>query len=242
MPKNFNPYGGVNSIAIERRNIIKRALSEGKPVPEEVLADYPELTKKLPAEAEIEVVKDIPEDFEPSMNDKLNEATNLAVELAFEDLEKGIPRDTDKIFGEELSNKIGSYVDGLYQKWIFNNIKGRTSIKSMLEFDIEKEEKNIENDILKFKELLQTVKGTKEAKPEEKPAETVELAKPEEKPEIGVETEELKKPEIPKELEQLVEEFAEKKLNVAPTKQNEGLLADIVRKYGEDIRTGKIIS
>lgn len=243
MPKNFNPYGGVNSIAIERRNIIKRALSEGKPVPEEVLADYPELTKKLPAEAEIEVVKDIPEDFEPSMNDKLNEATNLAVELAYEDLEKGIPRDTDKIFGEELSNKIWSYVDGLYQKWIFNNIKGRTSfIKSILEFDIEKEEKNIENDILKFKELLQTVKGTKEAKPEEKPAETVELAKPEEKPEIGVETEELKKPEIPKELEQLVEEFAEKKLNVAPTKQNEGLLADIVRKYGEDIRTGKIKS
>ena len=34
------------------------------------------------------------------------------------------------------------------------------------------------------------------------------------------ETEELKKPEIPKELEQLVEEFAEKKLNVAPTKPN----------------------
>ena len=107
MPKNFYPYGGVNSIAIERRNIIKRALSEGKPVPEEVLADYPELTKKLPAEAEIEVVKDIPEALEPSMSDKLNEATNLAVELAFEDLEKGIPRDTDKIFGEELSNKIG---------------------------------------------------------------------------------------------------------------------------------------
>lgn len=53
--------GGKKQIEIAHKIAISQALKEGKPVPKEVLAGYPELAKKPPAEPKIEAVKVTPE-------------------------------------------------------------------------------------------------------------------------------------------------------------------------------------
>jgi len=102
---------------------------------------------------------EIQAEVEQSMREKLGEATGLSFELAYESIGGEEPRDTDKIFGEEASDKIWAYVDGWRQDWIAKNIEGRTSLKAMMEFDIAKEEKRIEKDIEFFKGLKEKLSG-----------------------------------------------------------------------------------
>ena len=90
-----------------------------------------------------------------SMEEKMIQASRLAVALAYEDSEAGIVRDTT-IFGEETSDRIWGWTDGLIQKYHLSRINGRCSLQASLDYDIAKAEESIVEDIIKF-QVLATV-------------------------------------------------------------------------------------
>lgn len=53
--------------------------------------------------------------------------------------------------------KVDGYARGLIQERIIKNIEGRVSIRQLIEFDIDKEEQKIDDDIIFFKETLKNL-------------------------------------------------------------------------------------
>jgi len=85
-----------------------------------------------------------------SMEEKMLQASRLAVALAYEDCEAGIVRDTTTLFGQETSDRVWAWVDGLVQKYHLSRIMGRCSLQASLDYDIAKAEESIDADIMKF--------------------------------------------------------------------------------------------
>jgi transposase len=82
-----------------------------------------------------------------SMEDKVIRAGNLAVDLAY-DGDK--VRDTAALFGEENSNLIWVWVDGLAQRRLEKLIHGECSLQASIDFDPQEEERKVDEIIVKF--------------------------------------------------------------------------------------------
>ena len=79
-----------------------------------------------------------------SMQDKLGLVYRLACNLAFD----GIGAiDTTALYGEDFSDLIWGYAEGLYQQRIDKLVNGECSIQASLDFDMEAEEKLIDSHI-----------------------------------------------------------------------------------------------
>lgn len=80
-----------------------------------------------------------------SINDKLNKAYDLACKVA----------DSDEAIKNRLElDEIYVYVDGLKHKYFEERINGRCSIQASLNFDLEKEEKELDAFIVKCEKAL----------------------------------------------------------------------------------------
>jgi len=90
-----------------------------------------------------------------SFQDKLNEAVRLAEQLAHPEPEQA--KASSFCTREEL-DLIWNYADGLYSKYYLDHINGKTSLKNMLNFDMAKEEKKLEQRIKTLKTLSLRVK------------------------------------------------------------------------------------
>jgi len=100
----------------------------------------------------MEIPKEI---VEKSFEDKLNLAGLLSFrisEILITDEFKGYELD------EDMDNIVWGYADGLKQQRIYNNMNGRTSLSSMVKFDMEQEEQQIENEIVWLQELTEKLK------------------------------------------------------------------------------------
>lgn len=92
-------------------------------------------------------------ELEPSFEEKLNEVTNLALQID-NFLYKNNLYD---FFDQDIIEKVDGYARGLKQERIIKNIEGRVSLRQLLEFDIAKEEQKIDDDIILFKETLKNL-------------------------------------------------------------------------------------
>ena len=86
-----------------------------------------------------------------SIKNKLTEATNLALDIAYNKSDEVV--DTDELYGKEVSDKIWIYVDRLAHKRLFNLIEGKCSLSESLKFNLYDEEKYLDKIILLFKEI-----------------------------------------------------------------------------------------
>lgn len=96
---------------------------------------------------------------ELSLQDKMNLATDLAFEVTYSELSPtgGLfttRDDLDEILGEETAELAWSWADGLYQKWFHDHMNGRCSLQAMIDFDMEREEKRIDEIIEKFRDAV----------------------------------------------------------------------------------------
>jgi len=97
----------------------------------------------------MEIPKEI---VEKSFEDKLN----LAGLLSFRISEILITDEfKDYELDEDMDNIVWGYADGLKQQRIYNAMNGRTSLSSMIRFDMEQEEQQIENEIVWLQELTE---------------------------------------------------------------------------------------
>lgn len=93
------------------------------------------------------------EELEPSFEEKLCEVTNLALQID----NFLYTNNLYEFFEQDLVEKVDGYARGLKQERIIKNIEGRVSIRQLIEFDIDKEEQKIDDDIIFFKETLKNL-------------------------------------------------------------------------------------
>ena len=87
-----------------------------------------------------------------SISEKLQSLFEISIDLAYHP--NGIDVfDTDKLYGEKISDIIWGMVDGLYPCYILDRINGRCSIQESINFDLSEIEKRIDNNILMLREL-----------------------------------------------------------------------------------------
>jgi len=87
-----------------------------------------------------------------SFEDHLNEAGLLAFRIS----EILITDDfKDYELDEDMDNIVWGYADGLKQQRIYNAMEGRCSLNTSINFDLEQEEQQIENEIVWLKELFE---------------------------------------------------------------------------------------
>ena len=79
-----------------------------------------------------------------SFQDKLNEAVCLAEQLVYPKPDQ--PKASTFCTQQEL-DLIWNFADGLYSKYCIDCINGRTSLKNVLNFNLVKEEKKLEQNI-----------------------------------------------------------------------------------------------
>ena len=93
------------------------------------------------------------EELELSFEEKLCEVTNLALQID----NFLYTNNLYEFFEQDLVEKVDGYARGLKQERIIKNIEGRVSIRQLIEFDIDKEEQKIDDDIIFFKETLKNL-------------------------------------------------------------------------------------
>ena len=90
------------------------------------------------------------------MQEKMNQATELSRKIVYK--KDRTVRDIEP-FGKEIEDLVWEWCDGLYQKWIMKRTMGECSLQDMIDFNLEETEKMVDETIIKFKELLQKIKG-----------------------------------------------------------------------------------
>jgi len=80
-----------------------------------------------------------------ALEQKLNELTNICLNLAYANTKDGYYHATRAIELGDWDDIVWSFVDGLYQKWFFDRMEGKCSLQATIDFDIEAEEKKIDN-------------------------------------------------------------------------------------------------
>jgi hypothetical protein len=89
--------------------------------------------------------------MEISFQDKLDHALELACMLCYEN--DGKVKNTSK-YNKELEDLLWLYADGLIQKYHEKRITGLCSLKQMIDYEMEKEEIEIDEHIELFTQLL----------------------------------------------------------------------------------------
>ncbi len=92
-------------------------------------------------------------ELEPSFEEKLNEVTNIALQIDNFLYKNNLY----EFFDYDLLEKVDGYASGLIQERIIKNIEGRVSLRELIEFDIAKEEQKIDDDIILFKETIKNL-------------------------------------------------------------------------------------
>ena len=102
---------------------------------------------------------------EISLKEKMSEATHLALQIAY------ATTTPDRTYLEtkevNLPDKVWAWADGLTYKYYENQTSGKTSLQNIIDFDIEQFEKQVDRDIVEFKQLLQKVGPPKKLTKEE---------------------------------------------------------------------------
>ncbi len=89
--------------------------------------------------------------MEKSIDEKLQKLYELSCNLAYVNDCEVV--DTDKLYGKGISDIIWSMVDGLYSQWVCNMVAGRCSLQAMIDFDLSKVEKQIDDRIEKLQAI-----------------------------------------------------------------------------------------
>ena len=84
---------------------------------------------------------------ETSFQEKLNRAYQLALELAYEDDECIHPTNIN-------NDLVWAYVDGLIKNYHNKILSGRCSLQATIDYDMEKEEKTLNDHISMFKKMI----------------------------------------------------------------------------------------
>ena len=88
--------------------------------------------------------------MEASFEEKLNRAYDLSCSLVFN--EDNSLKNIEHI-PTDIQDLIWGYIDSLIQQYHLNRINGRCSLKAMLDYDMENEEKKLDEQILLLKSL-----------------------------------------------------------------------------------------
>ena len=91
-----------------------------------------------------------------SFQDKIGEATHLAFEIIYADKRPsgGYLNTKDD---ERITDEVWEWADGLPQAWIEDRVDGRCSPKSLVDFDMEAQEKSVDDIIKTFESILEQV-------------------------------------------------------------------------------------
>ena len=89
------------------------------------------------------------------MRDKMERAYQLSLELVYEGEGCVNVRDLEALFGEEVSDEVFGWADGLEHKYHMSRINGRCSLQATIDYDIAEAEKSVEEAIARFEELVQ---------------------------------------------------------------------------------------
>lgn len=87
-----------------------------------------------------------------SFKEKLQKVYDISVSLSYDEAEDVI--DTTAKYGEDTSNIIWSYVDGIMQAHYEKMMNGECSVQANIDFDIEKEEKKVDKHIKLLLDIL----------------------------------------------------------------------------------------
>ena len=90
--------------------------------------------------------------MEKSFAEKLRRVYDLAVALCYGPHDMVV--NTDSIYGEETSELLWGYVDGLIQQYHHKRINGECSLAAMLAYDMTAEEATLDEHIARFEGLL----------------------------------------------------------------------------------------
>jgi hypothetical protein len=102
---------------------------------------------------------------EKSLKDKMSEAAYLSLQIVYATVTPdGTYLETKDI---PLPDKVWAWADGLTYKYYETQTSGKTSLNNIINFDIEKFEKEIDGDIAEFKQLLKKVGRPKRLTKEE---------------------------------------------------------------------------
>ena len=98
-----------------------------------------------------------------SMKDTLVLGYNLAgdiVDIENEMVKKGIGISGAKYLNEDkMASNIAAWCDGLVGKYVYDMVSGRTSLKKMLDFDMDKFQRKCEKDIIIMQKILAQMSG-----------------------------------------------------------------------------------
>ena len=97
-----------------------------------------------------------------SLAELMGDAVALSWELIYEDIAPDgtylTPRQNFESIGTDTEkDMISSWADGLYHKYYDNRTTGHCSLQAMIDFDVEKFEKQVEQDIETMKRILAVV-------------------------------------------------------------------------------------
>jgi len=91
------------------------------------------------------------------MRDKLERAFQLSIELVYEGEGCINVRDLEARFGEDVSDEVFGWADGLMHKYHMSRITCRCSLQDTIDYDIAEAEKSVEETIARFEELIRRV-------------------------------------------------------------------------------------
>ena len=114
------------------------------------------MSKELNNAENSDEITNLQEGEEKSIEDKLNEATDLSFKIIYATTRpQGGYLDVKE--DERITDEVWEFADGLYQEYFYKRLEGRCSLQAMIDFDMTAQEKHLDEIIATFKVILEQV-------------------------------------------------------------------------------------